>query len=578
MIKKDTSKDNSFKKFLKNIKGKALWITVIYLIIGSAWILLSDILSKTFFDQSDLVLVSIVKGLLYVLVTGLAIYLMIYKALKETDQARLETENANEELSKSNEEFKNLYIEYSNKQSLLKSLISTMSDHIFYKDRHFRYISCNKAFADFHGIKEEDIISKDDYEVFDKETADRIRKIDAEVVTSEKETRLEMEVTDHTGNQYIEEAIITPYFNANRQCIGLIGVGRDITERKRREQEVTYLRQHDILTGLYNRLYLEKTYHQLDTQENLPISVIIGDINGLKMVNDSLGHKYGDQTIKDIAEVLKRCCSDKGVIARTGGDEFVLILPKTDNKAAYELIKEIAKECNNHLENINKAFYASISLGCSTKVTLTDSFDKIIQQAEENMYRQKIFEYKSQHSAILTSIKKTMFEKSHETEAHAERMALLSRKLGSHLGLPQEEIVALELLSNLHDIGKISIDADILTKPGKLTESEWTQIKKHPEVGYRITQVSPDLMHISEYILSHHERWDGKGYPQGLQGKNIPLLSRIIAIVDAYDAMTQDRPYSKAKTMEEAKKEILNNAGTQFDPLIAQIFVEKALN
>lgn len=579
MNRRETDKNGSFRRFLNNIKGRALWITVVYLVIGSAWIIISDILSKAFFeDSSDLVLVSIIKGLVYVIVTGLVIFSMIYKALKEVHQAKQETENANEELLKSIDEYKHLYIEYSNKQSLLKSLISTIPDHIFYKDRDYRYISCNNAFADFYGKKEENIISKNDYDIFGSAVADRIRAIDIAVLNDEKEVRTEMDVSDHEGNMYIFESILTPYYDANKHCIGLIGVGRDITERKKREEEVIYLSQHDILTGLYNRLYLEKAYNQLDNLENLPISVIIGDINGLKMVNDSLGHKYGDQSIKDIAEILKKCCVEKGVIARTGGDEFVLILPKTENKAAYELIKEIAKECNSHLENINNTFYASISLGCATKVTLEESFDKIIQQAEENMYRQKIFEYKSQHSAILTSIKKTMFEKSFETESHAERMAVLSRKIGEYMGLTQDEITALELLSNLHDIGKISIDAGILSKPGKLTDDEWVQIKRHPEVGYRITQVSPDLMHISEYILSHHERWDGKGYPQGLKEKDIPLLSRIIAIVDSYDAMTQDRPYSKAKTLAQAKKEILDNAGKQFDPVIAQLFVEKIIS
>lgn len=579
MNRRETDKNGSFRRFLNNIKGRALWITVVYLVIGSAWIIISDILSKAFFeDSSDLVLVSIIKGLVYVIVTGLVIFSMIYKALKEVHQAKQETENANEELLKSIDEYKHLYIEYSNKQSLLKSLISTIPDHIFYKDRDYRYISCNNAFADFYGKKEENIISKNDYDIFGSAVADRIRAIDIAVLNDEKEVRTEMDVSDHEGNMYIFESILTPYYDANKHCIGLIGVGRDITERKKREEEVIYLSQHDILTGLYNRLYLEKAYNQLDNLENLPISVIIGDINGLKMVNDSLGHKYGDQSIKDIAEILKKCCAEKGIIARTGGDEFVLILPKTDNKTAYELIKEIAKECNSHLENISNTFYASISLGCATKVTLEESFDKIIQQAEENMYRQKIFEYKSQHSAILTSIKKTMFEKSFETESHAERMAVLSRKIGEHMGLAQDEITALELLSNLHDIGKISIDAGILSKPGKLTDDEWVQIKRHPEVGYRITQVSPDLMHISEYILSHHERWDGKGYPQGLKEKDIPLLSRIIAIVDSFDAMTQDRPYSKAKTLAQAKKEILDNAGKQFDPVIAQLFVEKILS
>ncbi|HQM39876.1 MAG TPA: diguanylate cyclase [Clostridia bacterium] len=579
MKRKDTYSNRSFKKFLANIKGRALWITVVYLVIGSAWIIISDLLSKAIYkDSSDLVLVSIIKGLIYVLVTGAIIFRMIYKALSEVHQAKQETDIVNHELMKSNEEYKRLYVEYMNKQLLLKSLINTIPDHIFCKDREFRYISCNQAFAEFYGKKEQDFISKDDYEIFGKEIADKLRKSDYEVIIKQEETRTELELTDHAGRSYIKEAIITPYYDANRYCIGLIGVARDITERKKKEEEVIYLSQHDILTGLYNRLYLENIYEQIDNQENLPISIIIGDINGLKIINDSLGHMYGDKAIKDIAEILKKCCSDNTIIARTGGDEFMLVLPNTENRQAYSLIKKIEAECNIYLENKSNSFYVTISLGCATKNVIEESIIKVIQQAEENMYRQKIFEYKSQHSAILTSIKKAMFEKSCETEAHSERMAVLSKKIGEHIGLSQEEITALELLSNLHDIGKISIDEGILTKPGKLNEEEWEQIKKHPEVGYRIAQTAPDLMHISEFILSHHERWDGLGYPQGLKGKEIPLLSRIIAIVDSYDAMTQDRPYSRAKTAKEAKKEILDNAGTQFDPVLAKLFVEKVLS
>ncbi|HPB17390.1 MAG TPA: PAS domain-containing protein, partial [Clostridia bacterium] len=255
MNRRETDKNGSFRRFLNNIKGRALWITVVYLVIGSAWIIISDILSKAFFeDSSDLVLVSIIKGLVYVIVTGLVIFSMIYKALKEVHQAKQETENANEELLKSIDEYKHLYIEYSNKQSLLKSLISTIPDHIFYKDRDYRYISCNNAFADFYGKKEENIISKNDYDIFGSAVADRIRAIDIAVLNDEKEVRTEMDVSDHEGNMYIFESILTPYYDANKHCIGLIGVGRDITERKKREEEVIYLSQHDILTGLYNRL------------------------------------------------------------------------------------------------------------------------------------------------------------------------------------------------------------------------------------------------------------------------------------------------------------------------------------
>ena len=166
-----------------------------------------------------------------------------------------------------------------------------------------------------------------------------------------------------------------------------------------------------------------------------------------------------------------------------------------------------------------------------------------------------------------------MYEKSHETEEHSERLAALTRMVGEALKLSQIELDHLELLATLHDIGKVGIDDRILGKPGKLTAEEWLEMKKHPEIGYRIAAASPELVSISEFILSHHEHWDGSGYPKGLAGEAIPLLSRIIAVTDAYDAMTENRVYRKAMDRESAIAEIKNNAGTQFDPEIAKLFV-----
>ncbi|MDD4076822.1 MAG: HD-GYP domain-containing protein, partial [Bacilli bacterium] len=168
----------------------------------------------------------------------------------------------------------------------------------------------------------------------------------------------------------------------------------------------------------------------------------------------------------------------------------------------------------------------------------------------------------------------TVYARSQETEEHAERLQELSRLVGMKINLSEVELDELSLLAALHDIGKVGIDDTILKKPGKLTAEEWIEMKKHPEIGYRIAMASPELMSIANYILCHHERWDGKGYPQGLKGKQIPLLSRIISVIDAFDAMTQDRPYRQALSMEEALEEIRVNAGTQFDPEAARIFIE----
>ena len=171
----------------------------------------------------------------------------------------------------------------------------------------------------------------------------------------------------------------------------------------------------------------------------------------------------------------------------------------------------------------------------------------------------------------------TVYEKSQETEQHAERLATLSTKVGRRLNLIEKDLGELQLLGILHDIGKIGIDDKILNKPGKLSEEEWTVMKRHPEIGYRIARASHKLARIADYIISHHERWDGKGYPKGLKGNDIPLLSRIISVADAYDAMTEDRVYRKAMSKEEAITEIRRNAGFQFDPVIANIFIESVL-
>jgi HD-GYP domain-containing protein (c-di-GMP phosphodiesterase class II) len=181
------------------------------------------------------------------------------------------------------------------------------------------------------------------------------------------------------------------------------------------------------------------------------------------------------------------------------------------------------------------------------------------------------------HSSLISSIRATMNERSHETDEHSERMIHLSVAVGKNLQLSAEQLFELDLLSRLHDIGKISIEEYILSKPGQLTTNEWSKVKLHPEVGCRIAQSSPDLIGIAYYILCHHERWDGNGYPQNLSGENIPLLSRIISIVDSYDAMTQDRPYRKAMSKNEAIAEIKVQSGSQFDPTLARIFVEDVL-
>jgi|LSQX01.3.fsa_nt_gb diguanylate cyclase (GGDEF)-like protein len=326
----------------------------------------------------------------------------------------------------------------------------------------------------------------------------------------------------------------------------------------------------DLLTGIHNRNYLEIKLKDIEKAENLPFSVIMGDLNGLKITNDVFGHSAGDWLLKKTAEILQRNSSDNDLVFRWGGDEFVMFLPGKGRKEAEKVCRIIGEEC----EEINKEskWKLSLSLGTATKETGKLNLMELVKRAEDRMYKHKLLETRSYRNALISSLAETLSEKNIETVGHAERMTSLAMRLGERMDLSSSELDDLRLLALLHDIGKVAINDDILNKPGPLNEKEWVEMKKHSEVGYRIAQASLDLAGIADFILYHHERWDGTGYPLGKKGKEIPLLSRIISVVDAYDVMTHPRPYKEAISQEEAVKELKRCAGTQFDPEIVEIF------
>ncbi|MDP3385895.1 MAG: diguanylate cyclase [Eubacteriales bacterium] len=365
-----------------------------------------------------------------------------------------------------------------------------------------------------------------------------------------------------------------PIFDEKGAVVALEGLIIDITDRKRKEEEITYLNDYDFLTGLFNRRYLDKIKNEIENEKNIPITIIVGDINGLKLINDAFGHEKGDTLIVQTAKLLKECCGDNRFLFRTGGDEFTMVLPNTDEKTAGLIMDQIKSAIDNfNRKTKNEAYYLHLSLGYSTKKYDFESLDHTLKIAEDHMYKRKLLEHKSSHSSIVSSIKATIYERSQETEAHAQRMTFFARRMGERLKFSNTEMDNMELFSALHDLGKIGIDGSILNKPDKLDEQEWIEMKKHPEIGYRIAMASPELVSIAEFILTHHERWDGTGYPQGLKETEIPLHARILAVVDAYDAMTVDRIYRKALTKAEAINELIINKGTQFDPHLVDLFI-----
>lgn len=483
-----------------------------------------------------------------------------------------------EDLKRSEAKYKALYQEYEAKQALLVCLLNSIPDMIFYKDVSSRYLGCNRAFEKYTGLKEDDIIGKSIYDLYDKNIAEWYRESDVGAIHGREPQKVEEYVITPDGSIVFFDTVKTPYYDTAGNVLGMVGISRDINERKKKEKEIQYLSYHDALTGLYNRTYFEREKIHLDSTDSIPLSVIIGDINGLKLINDAFGHDEGDRILQAVANILKSCTRENDVAARIGGDEFCVLLPSTDEATSKEIMEQIKNACNSQTMQIPRELsFASLSLGCATKYSENELLDKVIKTAEQGMYQRKLLAHKSLHSTIITSIKAALAEKDYETREHCDRLADLSKQLGRELNLKDEDLVALELLSELHDIGKISVDTNILTKAGALTPEEWTEIRKHPEAGYRIARTVPELSQIAEYILAHHERWDGKGYPQGLMGESIPLLSRIISVVDSFDAMTNDRAYRKAKSISDATMEISREAGKQFDPDIAKVFVEKVL-
>lgn len=353
--------------------------------------------------------------------------------------------------------------------------------------------------------------------------------------------------------------------------LGVVIVFRDVTMEKQKEEEVRYLGYHDSLTGLYNRAYFEEALTKLDDERYLPLGMIMGDSNGLKMVNDVFGHEEGDKLLRSITAIFKSVCGKDDIIARVGGDEFAVILPRTSSEKMNFITTNIKQRCNIDTGDL---ISPSIALGAAMKSEMIQNIDEIYKQAEDRMYNNKLVESKSIRSSIITSLKKTLEERTHETEAHAQRMKAVSLEVGKIMELHDSELDELSLLAMLHDIGKIAIPDYILEKPSGLSPDEWKIMKGHCEIGYRIAVASPELAHIASLILSHHERWDGTGYPQELKGMEIPLLSRIITVVDAYDAMTNDRPYHAAIANEVALKELERCSGTQFDPSIVEKVIQ----
>lgn len=345
----------------------------------------------------------------------------------------------------------------------------------------------------------------------------------------------------------------------------------DVTEQLLSQARIEYLSYYDSLSTVYNRSYINQILPNIITDFNLPLSIIICDMNGLKLANDVFGHQEGDQLIINAATALKQSCRKSDIICRWGGDEFLLILPKTNRQECHTIHQRILKAC---AEVEADPIAVSLSIGTATMERDNVQFSELFKEAEAKMYKEKLLLSKVVSKNIIEKINENLEKRGIETAEHAQRLKYLVVNFAKALGISSNstDMDNLVLLASLHDIGKVLIPEEIYFKIGSLTDEEWEIIKAHSETGYKMAHSIGEPV-IAEAILNLHEWWDGSGYPNGFQGEKIPYYSRIFSIVDAFDVMTHDTVYKKAKTKKEAVSELRSKMGIQFDPMLTEKFI-----
>ena len=398
--------------------------------------------------------------------------------------------------------------------------------------------------------------------------------VTAMVTDQTQELKNHAVLTAKDGTVFHLEDSAAPIKNEKGETVGIVLVFRDVSEKKEQRKEIEYLSFHDALTGLYNRRFLEEELLRLDTERNLPISIIMGDVNGLKLTNDIFGHAHGDIFLKKIAEVMRKTCRADDIIARWGGDEFVILLPKTTIEQAKQIKKRIKIEFAR--EGV-KVIKGNISLGCAVKTSRDQSITECLESAEERMYAVKILERDDFKSSTLDSIITTLQSECPQEEEHAQRVSQWCHDLGVTMDLSHVKIRRLKLAGYFHDIGKIVLHKDQLNENSELTEEELTEIKKHPIMGYRILNAFDDTMSLADAVLHHHERWDGTGYPKGLKGEEIPFLSRVVAVVSCYDRLAST-PEGSASGLNQNPLTDLEKMEGHFDPEIKREFIKMIKN
>lgn len=449
-----------------------------------------------------------------------------------------------------------------------RALLDAIPDLMVVINKNGRFLDFKPAKGYVLLVPPEDFLGANVSQIWPAELAERIMHFTNLALKTGETQSFEYELLFRGKTSYQEARLVV---SGEAEVLILF---RDITERRQMDEKLKFISTHDGLTGAYNRIFLDQEINRLNDPTFAPVGVIICDLDGLKLVNDSFGHDVGDFFLQRTANILDACFPDHNVV-RIGEDEFGILFPNTSIEfleTAYQKIKQSVKLHNSENPEIN----LNMSSGYAITGGNIQAVRKLIKEAEYNMGREKLHRIRSTRSAIVQTLVKALEARDFITEGHGDRLQDLVEGQGRAMGLPEQKLADLRLLGQFHDIGKVGIPDRILFKPGRLTVEERIEIQRHCEIGHRIALSSPDLVPIAEGILKHHEWWDGSGYPLGLKGAEIPVECRILSIADAYDAMTNDRPYRTGMSHEDAATRLREGKGTQFDPNLVESFIRLA--
>ena len=339
----------------------------------------------------------------------------------------------------------------------------------------------------------------------------------------------------------------------------------------------------DSLTGLENRLAFDELLKNI-AQEDSDAgnwTMVLMDVNGLKYANDTFGHQAGDVLIVAAGKSIKKAYGLHGNCFRIGGDEFAVV-----TKAPLDSLFLLYTNLQKSIEEYNKdaLYHLSIAVGESrlrSDSGIRKSISDWKMEADLNMYRDKVRYHKSTEvnenqnlKDLITCLISVEEAKDSYTAYHSERVKAYTELLARLLGLSEASVSLITHAAHLHDIGKMGISDNVLGKPGKLTDDEFSIIKQHPVIGAKILMQSNYTHELVQIVLHHHERYDGRGYPEGLKGEEIPIGARIIAIADSIDAMTSKRVYRDAMSLDYCRKEIEKNLGVMYGPAIGKVALE----